>query len=381
MLPQLAQGESSWLVPPRFERPLLSTDEGGLWSMLDREENKLKRSKFLVRDRELNDYVAGIACRLAGDHCPDMRVYVVRTPVFNANMAPNGMMQVWTGLLLRLTNEAQLAAVLGHEIGHYLARHSLDRLRDAKSRSAFGQFLGIALSAAGAGGAGSLAQLALIAGSFSYGREHEREADRIGMDLMAKAGYEPMEASKVWEQLLTELKAERDWTGMPDQRSVLFATHPLPEERSSELATRAAKMVDSAHETGVVAWRAVIKPHQWAWLEEELKRRRFGETLALLQRLIENTPDDGDLFFFRGETHRIRAADGDFELALDAYRSAETKRNAPADLYRGRGMVLQGKGEEAAAQDAFRRYLTLRPQAADAAMVASYVTNPEKSKP
>lgn len=381
MLPELVHGETDWIAPQRFERPLLSTDEGGLWSMLDREENKLKRSKFLVRDKELNDYVAGIACRLAGDHCPDMRVYVVRTPVFNASMAPNGMMQVWTGLLLRLTNEAQLAAVLGHEIGHYLARHSLDRLRDAKSRSAFGQFLGIALSAAGAGGASSLAQLALIAGMFSYGREHEREADRIGMDLMAKAGYEPMEASKVWEQLLTELKAERDWTGMPDQHSVLFATHPHPEERSSDLAARAATIAGSAHETGVTAWRAAIRPHQWSFLEDEIKRRRFGETIALLERLIKNTPNDGTLFFFLGETYRVRAAAGDTELALNAYRSAEATINAPADLYRGRGMVLQVKGDEAAAREAFRRYLTLRPQAADSAMVASYVTNPEISNP
>ena len=55
---------------------------------------------------------------------------LVRTPYFNASMAPNGMMQVWSGLLLRVDNEAQLAAVLGHEIGHYLARHSVERLRD-----------------------------------------------------------------------------------------------------------------------------------------------------------------------------------------------------------------------------------------------------------
>ena len=69
------------------------------------------------------------------------QVHLVRTPLFNASMAPNGMMQVWTGLLLRVDDEAQLAAVLGHEFGHYLARHSTERLRDAKSRSAFGAFL------------------------------------------------------------------------------------------------------------------------------------------------------------------------------------------------------------------------------------------------
>ena len=59
-------------------------------------------------------------------------------------MAPNGMMQVWSGLL-RVDNEAQLASVVGHEIGHYLQRHTVERLRDAQSRSAFGMVLNIAL--------------------------------------------------------------------------------------------------------------------------------------------------------------------------------------------------------------------------------------------
>ena len=122
----LGQGASPWQPPPPFAKPETATDEGGLWALMDREEAKLKRSSFLIRDKALQQYVSGIACRLAGDHCPGVRVYLVRTPVFNANMAPNGMMQVWSGLLLRMGNEAQLAAVLGHEIGHYLARHMID---------------------------------------------------------------------------------------------------------------------------------------------------------------------------------------------------------------------------------------------------------------
>ena len=104
--------EQPWAPPGRLPRPELSTDEGGLWGIMDREERNLRRSPFLIRDRKLNDYVQGIACRLAGDHCPDVRVYLVNTPLFNASMAPNGMMQVWSGLLLRVENEAQLAAVI-----------------------------------------------------------------------------------------------------------------------------------------------------------------------------------------------------------------------------------------------------------------------------
>ena len=99
--------------------------------MMDREESRLRLSPFTLRDAQFTAYIQDIACRLGGEHCPDIRVYLMRTPFFNASMAPNGMMQVWTGLLLRVENEAQLAAVLGHEIGHYVARHSVDQLREA----------------------------------------------------------------------------------------------------------------------------------------------------------------------------------------------------------------------------------------------------------
>ena len=117
------------------------TDEGGLWALMDREEVRLRRSPFRIREEELNRYLNGIACKLGADHCPDIRVYLMRVPYFNANIAPNGMMQIWSGLLLRVENETQLSAVIAHEIGHYLQRHSVEQLRDAKSRAAFGQFM------------------------------------------------------------------------------------------------------------------------------------------------------------------------------------------------------------------------------------------------
>ena len=193
-------GNASFSMPARFIRPELETDEGGLWAMMDREEKKLRRSPFAIRDDRLTAYLQDMVCRLGGEHCADVRVHVVRTPLFNASMAPNGMLQVWSGLLLRVENEAQLAAVIGHEIGHYLERHSLSRLRDSRNRAAFGQLLGLF------GAVGALAQLGFLAGAFAYSREHEVQADRIGMQLMLRAGYQGSEAATVWHNLLGELK-------------------------------------------------------------------------------------------------------------------------------------------------------------------------------
>ena len=86
-----ARAQSEGIAPARLMRPDLATDEGGLWALMDREETRLRRSPFALRDPQLRDYVQDIACRLAGDHCPDVRVYLVQTPLFNANMAPNGV--------------------------------------------------------------------------------------------------------------------------------------------------------------------------------------------------------------------------------------------------------------------------------------------------
>src|SRR5918992_925385 len=335
------------VLPPRFTRPQLESEEGGLWAYMDREERRLQRSPFLIRNEDLNAYVRAIACRLAGEHCPDLRVYLVRTPQFNASMAPNGMMQVWSGLLLRMSNEAQLAAIIGHEIGHYLARHGVERLREAKSRTAIGQVLSIGLSVAAilGGAVNSLAQLALTAGGLAYGREQEREADRIGVELMARAGYAPIEAARVWSQLLEEAKAEGSI-----EKSVLFATHPPAEEREQLLIAAAAQT--SGGRVAADIYRHVLAPHRTAFLRDEILRGRYGETLVLLERM----PRDGEVLFYKGEAYRMRE---DLKDALGAYRAAEGIEKAPPELYRSLGLVLLRLGEGAEARKNFVRYLDL----------------------
>jgi predicted Zn-dependent protease len=208
---------------------------------------------------------------------------------------------------------------------------------------------------------------------FAYEREHEREADRIGLELMARAGYQPIEASKVWAQLLEEIKAEQDWTGDAGSRSVLFASHPPAEERQQALVERAGQISSAKTETGEAAYRAALGPHRWGLLEDELKRRKSGETLALFQRMVKEAPKDGELHYFLGEAYRLRAAEGDRQLALDAYQAAAKQANAPAEVYRSMGMLYQQTGERDAAQKAFQRYLAVKPAAADAEMIQMYL--------
>jgi predicted Zn-dependent protease len=358
-----AYAQSEWHTPPRLTRPEISTDEGGLWALMDREETRLRRSPFALRDPQLHEYVQGIACRLAGAHCPDIRVYIVQTPVFNANMAPNGMMQVWTGLLLRVENEAQLAAVIGHEIGHYMARHTVERMRDVKSRLAFGQFIGLL------GVVGAVGQLAVLASLFAYSRDQEREADRIGVTLMHEAGYDPAEAAKVWGNLLLEISARPG--ADPARSSPMLATHPSPQERQDNLKLLAQSMPGGAINEEV--WREKTRTFMFGWISEEVRRGQHEESIALFTRMIVRSPEQAQFVFARGEVYRLRATGDDLNAALADYDTAITLGNEPPATYRGRGLIYRQRNQAAAARESFQRYIELAPAAPDSALIKSYM--------
>lgn len=354
-----AQATAAWSPPERLQAPALDSDEGGLWAMMEREERRLRRSPFLIRDEKLQRYLEGIVRRLAGDHAQDMRVFPVRQSMFNASMAPNGQMQVWSGLLLRVENEAQLAAVIGHEIGHFFERHTLQRLRDAKSRSAFGMFLGMF------GVVGLIGQLATVAGAFGFSRDHERQADLIGMHLMRRGGYDTVQASLVWRNLQQELAASHG--GDPGQGSILFATHPASEERRQNLLDWAQG--DERGFTGEQELFDALAGVRLQLLDDELRRGQYGQSLVLLSRWLERFPARPDFLHYRGETLRLRNADGDAAGALKDFEAALALPDPLPITHRSLGYWWRAQGDGAKAKAAFENYLAAAPAAGDADLI------------
>jgi predicted Zn-dependent protease len=349
------------LLAPGY-RPPPESDEKGLWSLMDRAERNVRDSRFVVRDPGLNGYVNGIACRLAKDHCSDVRTYILRTAQFNASMAPNGMMEVWTGLLLRCVDEAQFAAIVGHELGHYLRQHSVERWRDARNKADFGAFLTLGLAIAGLGAVGAAANLALLASAFAFTRDQEREADEIGLELMVKAGYPPVAAVEVWDQLIAEFKA-----GTAERSgAVLFATHPEPEERLDKLRELAAQRGGEAGERGRQPYRAQLARVRFQLINDELTLRQYGRSAFVFDRLLAQTPDDGQLWYAKGEVYRLRSDEGDIALALAAYEKALATTSAPPETYRSLMRIELKAGARDRAQTALDAYLKLKPDATDA---------------
>ena len=160
------------------------------------------------------------------------------SPVVNAFALPGGYIYITRGLLAHLDNEAQLAVVLGHEIGHVVGRHASKRAATQQ----FGQ-LGVIAVAVGAqgifgGNAGeeALNTVGTAAGLMflSYGRDDERESDRLGVEYGALTGYESSEGSKFFQSL--KRISEKSGSSIPS----FLSTHPDPGEREQEIIRMAA---------------------------------------------------------------------------------------------------------------------------------------------
>jgi predicted Zn-dependent protease len=346
------------------ERPSLSTDEAGVWLMADRLEASLKTSGNLVRDPAVNGYVRGIVCKLAGPHCPDIRVYVVRRAGFNAGMLPNGAMSVWTGLLARVSNEAQLAAVLSHEIAHYLRRHSIQAQRDARNTAGAAMFFSIAFGVVGIP-AGPFIQMAALGSIHSFSRDNEREADALGARLMADAGYDVREAAALWQNLRDERKDDET----EESRSIFFATHPEPEERQQTLSALVETLNPPNPRLGIDEMRAVTAPLRLTYLRDELNQGRHTKFGNLLNRLEKDQLNPQEIYYMRGEMLRVRGKGDDNEKAIESYRKALELGGVPAELHRSLGLVEARLDRKAEARAGFAKYLELKADADDGDMI------------
>ena len=154
----------------------------------------------------------------------------------NAFALPGGPVFITRGLYKRLENEAQLAGVLGHETGHVVGRHAAEHI--AKSQLAQGVMGAVVVGASDrydhAQAAAMIAAFAAQMAQLRYGRSDELEADRLGVDYMAKAGYDPRAMERVMEILAASSKGGRQ----PE----FLSSHPNPGNREQQIEAEIRKL-------------------------------------------------------------------------------------------------------------------------------------------
>jgi predicted Zn-dependent protease len=362
------------LIGPGFKPT--DRDEQGLWKDMERIEEEVADTNLLITDPSITGYLRDLIGHVGGPAAKDFRIYLMRVPDFNAMMFPTGFAVVFSGLLLRMRSEAQLAGVIAHESGHFLRRHEIRSWRDQRRKT---DLFAIASMLAGIGGAGAgvylgnyvqLAQLGTILSLFKYSREMEAEADAMGVKLITQAGYDPMEMAIVWRQLIGEEQASAYYHGKHRDRGSIFDTHPSDDARLADLTADALelKVPGKVYQNYRDRYLTTIGPIRQMLLDDQVKLNDPGASEYLIQTLAQDGWN-GLLRFYEGEVWRLRNRPGDEQRAEQSYAAAVVYPDAPAEAWRWHGISLLKQGRAAEAKWALAKYLTMKPDAADAAWV------------
>ena len=347
-------------------KPDISSDEGGFWYKVDQLEKEVKNSPYLIREEAINNYVKNMVCELAGEYCSSIRVYLIDNPHFNASMYPNGMMHVWSGLLLRVENESQLAAILGHEIAHYLRTHQIEQWRQAHNNAVASIILDVGIAAVT--GVYGIATLAMSGNDASFSRQHEKEADLMGADLMAKAGYDPQEASVLWQRVIEEKKQDES----KEEVSIFWASHP-PSEKRNKYIREYVKSLNYEASSSKSTLFELLSNHYYTLMKNQLALEEHGRTEVLLERHRQLGYPSKYIDFFYGELYRKRGKEGDLEKAKSSYKNALANDNNLAMAHKQLGYLYLKKKEYSLVVNHFEEYLEREPKASDKAMVLYYI--------
>jgi predicted Zn-dependent protease len=200
--------------------------------------DELKKTTPIETNKAINDYVNCIVKPITSVAADQMKVDQWEVVVFkndqvNAFALPGGKIGVYTGILSILKTDGQLAAVLGHEVGHVIAQHGNERMSEGLGAQAgimlldylLGKKMDPTIKGTILGAIGIGLQFGVL---LPFSRTHESEADIIGIQLMAKAGFDPNQAAQVWRNMLA---AKGGSTPIPE----VLSTHPSDESRIANI--------------------------------------------------------------------------------------------------------------------------------------------------
>jgi Flp pilus assembly protein TadD len=380
-------------------------------------EQQFEKRGLVYNNPELTAFLQGIGDRLLGQTGPEERVrwrfHVLRDPMINAFALPSGAIYFNSGLLALLEDESQLASVAAHEITHVTSRHTYYFNRSIRKKMVVMHILAAAGSAGGYMPAGSVfgltlqlasavSQVVLTATIFGYSQDQERDADRIGLDLLSGARYDPQAMPRTLKLLDEKLEAEPVQT--------FYRTHPKLVERTSYTSgMAAAKAVADLRTTPVSDYLGHVEGVIRYNVEADISSRRYRTAVARASRLTAWKPEDAVFMSVlanayrelgprtaepterelsgRGQSDARRrlvgrtveederdllasspgkeAAKANEEKAERLYREAISRNPELAEPHRGLGMLFEDQGRVQEAADEYKEYLRLAPSAID----------------
>lgn len=304
-----------------------------------------------VVDPELNLYVNKVGQKVAAQSPVKLpyEFVVLNNSVPNAWALPGGKIAINRGLLVHLEDEAQLAAVLGHEVTHAAAEHGANQMMRGQLLNLGVAVTGMATSGTDYGDLiGTGASLGAQAFQARYGRDDELEADRYGIDFLVGAGYEPRAAVEL-QQKFVELSEGRQ----SDFFSNLFASHPPSQER----VRKSQQLVQDlpAGERNAAAYKKAISQiikDQAAYDSHEKALAAAGENkldsaLGLVNQAIQKQPNEAQFYVTKGQLLLAKKQNSE---ALNSFKTAVAKNPEYFMTHLGKGLTAKKLGQKSVAK-------------------------------
>jgi beta-barrel assembly-enhancing protease len=361
-----------------------------------------EQRSLLFTDPFTLELVEGIGRSLAPvvtDDYIEYRFFVLRDPSPNAFALPNGDVYMHTGMLARLADDAQLAAVLAHEVNHVAGHHSIVDFRSSNKKVVAGMVLSGVL-----GGVGSLISAGLYTSMYGFNRELEQEADDRAVGIMMASPYDAHALPEIYGILA------QDYEGVRPRVATIWSTHPQLEARAARTREQTANAPAGQRDTAL--FDAVMLPIRIMTIRDYIQDDYPRTAIALADDLAARYPEQPEFLLLQGDawaamgprsefddedlsngdrrrnaTRRItrtrqerealllETPEGQAALAAnlakarDAYQRTTALDANVAPAYRGLGQVAERLGEPRAAAQAYVDYLQRAPQADDRAVV------------
>lgn len=344
----------------------------------------------VINDAEITDYVESLGYRLVSNSDnagQPFQFLVILDPVINAFAGFGGVLGIHTGLIVASRSESELASVLAHEIAHVTQRHlarSLENAGNTSLVSMAGVLAGILAGAAGGADAGMAVgagvQAAKIQNRIDFTRENEKEADRVGMQVLVRSDFDPRAMPMFFEQLQESYRYYK-------QPPEFLSTHPVTISRIADSRSRAEQYPHKQYADSVAFYLVKAKLHviteknpaeAVAYFKEALASgqtpnplgTRYGYALALMKagrldaardQLDQLLKEDPDRIPFHGARAQVAVAANNIDEGLYIY--SDILELFPNDklLTRGYGRTLLHAGQPQKALDVLTEYTRVQP--------------------
>jgi predicted Zn-dependent protease len=368
------------VLPAGFEG-----EEAQFMAAAGQEVAELKQQLKRIEDPELQAYVEGVGRRLVpkwvDPQVLNFTFTLIADSSLNAFALPDGTVVVHSGLVAALENEAQLAAVLGHEIAHATHRHGYRGYKDQQGKKKWmglgslvaGVIVGTQTDSAAAGLITSGAsQLALTAAVNGHGRKLEDEADVVGLYYMVEGGYDYMEAPEVWRVFSRYVKDQskaENW---------FFSDHSTQAARIKNLT----KAINADYRSSVPRdkLRTGAEEHQSAVARlsqqnamANFQKKEYAQAARALQSAVARNPEDAAAHYNLGRVLWAQGGVQNAEAALEHFAAAVQADPRQAAPWRDIAVVFYELRDGNRCAQALENYLQLAPDAPDAPKIRAFV--------